>query len=342
MIFVLGFIFTFIFCVAHMGETTINHVLDEAEIKHRHFERKYGDLYYMTHIDDFKVELARSKNGIPFQYTENNKNYKKAEILIFGDSFFELNKFVNIPELLSNHLNENISFIRSYKPLNYLDQAKNVKQIIFELSERFFFDVFNQSLLDKSIKAKKSFKGKVRDVIFPKNIENRYNLILKRSYFSNDLYNFVMTKKYQLFGLINKNVIQSNEDKELLFLSDYLIGNKNNNIFNDNRKVFIEAYSYLKRFNDEVLRKYKTKVLFVIIPNKGTVMYPFDKNKVYNQFLPRLYKEFEKDSLNYVNLYDDFVNSKENLYYKTDTHWNEKAVEITFNKLQKTIAYKWN
>jgi len=51
----------------------------------------------------------------------------------------------------------------------------------------------------------------------------------------------------------------------------------------------------------------------------------------YNNFLPRLSKELDERGVNYVDLYNEFINSPDTLYFGTDTHWNKKGVDKALN-----------
>ena len=53
----------------------------------------------------------------------------------------------------------------------------------------------------------------------------------------------------------------------------------------------------------------------------------------YNNLLPRLHEGLRKRGIVYVDLYSEFNQSKDNLYYRTDTHWNDKGVALTVNKI---------
>ena len=83
--------------------------------------------------------------------------------------------------------------------------------------------------------------------------------------------------------------------------------------------------------------KYNMKMVFMPIPSKYTVYHDLLNNDEYNDFLPLLYKGLKERSITVINLYDEYINSDEILYYGTDTHWNRKGLDIAVNKTIKVI-----
>jgi hypothetical protein len=69
------------------------------------------------------------------------------------------------------------------------------------------------------------------------------------------------------------------------------------------------------------------------IPNKYTLYHKFINNDAYNDFLPRLFAELDKRHICYIDVYHEFKNNSDTLYFGTDTHWNSKGIDIALNVL---------
>ena len=57
-------------------------------------------------------------------------------------------------------------------------------------------------------------------------------------------------------------------------------------------------------------------------------------------FARSLFQEMQKANLNYIDLHTPLFKARdagESLYWKTDSHWNEKAVEISVEALEKVV-----
>ena len=65
-----------------------------------------------------------------------------------------------------------------------------------------------------------------------------------------------------------------------------------------------------------------------------------DKVKVLLFFARSLFQEMQKANLNYIDLHTPLFKARdagESLYWKTDSHWNEKAVKISVEALEKVV-----
>jgi hypothetical protein len=254
--------------------------------------------------------------------------------MIFGDSYFEVNTFANIPERLSDAYS--VSFVRSRRPFAYLDQAKTLKHIIIELSERSFYIMFDQGIMNQNHQNTMiPFHRKAKNLLFPRKLENRYDLMLRRSYLTNLAYNKIQTLKFDWFG-IHHDEVHISDDESTLFLSYYLEGERLENIFRPIDHHFDTAYQYLKRFEQLVVQTYQIKPIFIIVPNKGTISYTSD-HKRYNQLIPTLQKYMSNDSIRFIDVYHAFKSAESPVYYKTDTHWNENGLTITYDLLMREL-----
>ena len=78
-------------------------------------------------------------------------------------------------------------------------------------------------------------------------------------------------------------------------------------------------------------------VLWVIPPNRN---YFFQYKNKEDFFARSLFQEMQKANLNYIDLHTPLFKARdagESLYWKTDSHWNEKAVEISVEALEKVV-----
>ena len=92
----------------------------------------------------------------------------------------------------------------------------------------------------------------------------------------------------------------------------------------------------IEKLAAELKVKYNIYLILLPIPAKYTVNHHHLNNDKYSNFLPKLYKELDKRGIKHIKLYEEFMNSDELLYHKTDSHWNEKGIELT---LKNTVQY---
>ncbi|NJK95978.1 MAG: hypothetical protein HC905_14620 [Bacteroidales bacterium] len=73
-------------------------------------------------------------------------------------------------------------------------------------------------------------------------------------------------------------------------------------------------------------------MIFLAVPSKYTIYHKLLNNDLYNNFLPRLYKELESRKIPVVKLLDHYQKSDELLYYPTDAHWTQAGLDIALKK----------
>lgn len=78
--------------------------------------------------------------------------------------------------------------------------------------------------------------------------------------------------------------------------------------------------------------------VFTIAPNKNTLYeqgMPYNYSIKYNENsnLDNLTEALENSQVNYCNLYNEFINQDEVLYFKRDSHWNNKGALLAYNSI---------
>ncbi|MBN2350164.1 MAG: hypothetical protein JXJ22_15095 [Bacteroidales bacterium] len=320
-----------------------------------HFEfTKYGELYYFNHITKFREEnLPMAK--IKYRDTEKHPKLDKADIITYGDSFFDICRTTSYSEMLADSMSEKVHYQRISEPywenvLNYL-KANNYHSdtprfLIYETTERYINLRFSDSMSIKKLnldqnksKFKKYFKN-IISVIFKENSEDMYTLFLRRSYFTSFMYTKIADIKFECFGYLSPTtpVYAFKNNKPWLFFHE-TVDENSTSIQYQHSQDQINTYcenilSLSKKLKDE----FNLTLIFLPVPNKISI-YPElaeDKNFKYNYLLPLIYKKLDELKVHYIDLYDPFKNSGEYLYYGTDSHWNAKGIEMAVDK---TIEY---
>ena len=307
---------------------------------------KYGEMYYFSQISHFKEDMPKAE--YKFRLSDKNASLDEAEIIAFGDSFFDFNRQKTVADRLQDTLGMRVHAANAWFPLEYLEENKykkgREKTFIFEIVERnipyrFYnaHEIPSGSSQSAENGIRSGFAG-LKKLIFPENSEELYNKLLKESYLTNLPYSTIATAKFDMFGYISSQTPVYNLDKfdyPLLFY--YLTVDKNNttSFYYDHTDDLINRYcDNLEDLALKLKTEYNFNMVFLPVPNKYTVLYkeinPDDK---YDDFLPRLYAEMNKRNLTYVNIYDDFVRSDKQLYYGTDTHWTQNGVDIAVERL---------
>ncbi len=161
---------------------------------------KYGDLYYNNCIDNFKEDLPEQLR--PYRLSERNPEVNDAQVLTYGDSYFNVSFQKTLPERLTDTLNVGVFSYNTQDPtqsnpfclLNQLAYKKTDKPRVFilESAERNIPTKYGEPYdvnCEEVYVAHKTFRAKLlHEYIFKSSAEQLFNLVLKRSYLTSGIY----------------------------------------------------------------------------------------------------------------------------------------------------------
>ncbi len=122
----------------------MNFSLSEKMDVETHDFTRYGDLYYYNCISEFKQDFPAPVRK--YRLSEKNPSLNNADILTFGDSFFDVSFQKTLPERLSDTLNLKVYSYMTQDPTqanpfcilnsNAYNKTGHSKYIIYETIER--------------------------------------------------------------------------------------------------------------------------------------------------------------------------------------------------------------
>jgi len=300
----------------------------------------YGENYYNSGlIRHFREDLPQAE--YKFRFSTKNKSPQQADILLFGDSHFDYSRQTTFAERIADSLKVDVFLHRLEKPhkgnaLAFLNDANyksdKRKLVFYESSERY---VISRSIIEYQdvgiISKYNPLYQKLKTLrfkIFNPSSDNLYNTFLKKSYLTNYLYSEITTIKFDLFKYMNGQI------------KDYVIDQQNGSwIFHREPVEFFNRTDIsdslishcamnIQKMQEKFRENYNLELIYIILPEKYVMYNIKNTNKKYHQFVPRMQKEFDKLGIPYIDLYSDFADNEQVLYYKTDTHWNKMGVDI--------------
>jgi len=316
----------------------MNSVLSEKMDRETRDFNKYGDLYYYNCITHFKQDFPPPLRK--YRLSEKNPELNEADILTFGDSFFDFSFQTTFPERLSDTLNQKVYSFITQDPtqsnpfciLNHGTYKKRTvqKYVIFETIERNIPVKFSTGfdIHCMNVKSKRRIHDEVRNFIFKENSETVYALLLKRGRFVHHLYSFFATMRFDLCGYISPltSKYKLENDPWLFYEKEY--GNEPGGFYYQYSDKELNTFAdNILRLSRDIKSAYNLDLIFMPVPNKYTVYHTMINNDRYNNFLPRLYAELDKRGVIYINLYKEYKSANDTFYYGTDTHWNKKGID---------------
>lgn len=327
----------------------MNGILSEKMDQETRDFNKYGELYYFSCIKDFKVKFKQQYKK--YRLSDQNPEITSADVLTYGDSFFDCSFQKNIPEILSDTLDLKVySYVTRdpsrANPFCLLNESgyKNSagpKVLIYESVERNIPERFDEPFSNScfsNLVPKKSVKDEIMGFIFKKNSENLYDVMLKQSYLTSKVYAAISTFKFRAFGYISPLTAKYTTNPEPWLFHEKEYGHELGGFYYKYSDEEIMTYAEnILVLKNNLKSQYNLDMVFMPIPTKYTIYHKLINNHQYNNFLPRLYEELDRRGIKYVDLYNEYVKSPDILYHGTDTHWNEKGVKIALDKVLKTV-----
>ncbi len=336
---IFGLISLYLFIILRFnGEP--EHLLDSEFFKaYKNYE--YGDLYFLNYIDNFRIPTPPLEKE--YFDSEPKTEINDAEILIFGDSFFAVDARVkNVPGRITETLKKKVFFIRSNDVLSVLEMNKYVKKdrkyLILESVERNIPELLagRHNIMIQ----KKSTINDIIEIVKKVNLEQRYTYILQRGFLTHYMYKKLATLKFNLFGYITSLTPVYKKEPPWLFYCQEVDDRKTSFYYKFTDEEITTICDNLLELNNQLIEKYNIDLIFLPIPNKYTIYHKLLNNDEYNNFLPKIYSEMIKRNVKVCNIYDSFINSEKELYYPTDTHWNEEGIKITVSQLLRIIDFE--
>lgn len=329
------FFFTSFLCIAlfvlvHMQPEFINKCLRAPEKAGYDDFRPKGDLYYMCQVDNFNDYVPPAK----YKFRESFKQSPpdSADVIIFGDSFFDHSRFPSIADRLHDSLGLKVCMIRNYYlPDSILAKAKKGALIIAGIVERNIIETYRE---DGNNAPSNSYKTKLLNYIFPWDLERRYLLLSRRSCLTEGACDGIATFSFNFFHLYNRG-IQLDSASDKIFLGD-VFRQPSKNPFKKITDLQIDSVVTQIQLTANKITRSGHAFIFFPLPNKETIYY--HSNTPYNNFLPALYAKLKQRNIQVVDVYSLFKeNAAGELYFRTDTHWNGNGISLGFNELRKIL-----
>ncbi len=326
-------------------EVVFNGTLKEDVVDGYWDRTKYGELYYFSMINHFREE------GLPpaerkFEHSAKQSSVEDCEILVFGDSFFEFSRHKQFPEKLADDFHKKVHFVNNDHPLDYLSSVGYrdtiPKLVLLERVERYLPVSFREEQVFPAEDAQNIDADSPLDYVFGKLFykpsEELYDVMLKRSYLTTDLYSFFATLKFDLYGKISSLTPEYlvEDDTSWLFYHDQVNEERTSFYYQHTREQMDSIADHMMNLATVLQDTFNMQLVYLPIPAKYTLYHNLINDDAYNEFLPRLYRELDERNVKNISVYDDFARSDTLLYYRTDSHWNQAGIDIAY---EKTLLY---
>ena len=310
---------------------------------------RYGDLYGMSNLPQYKFELELFKHYNPKPGRQNTNRV----LYIIGDSFLADKILYGAFDAFDNVIFLDRRF--AFGPIK-LDSTKQ-NYLIMEFAERNLvtYDISktdetrwtsneiknglnfsNAPRLGNQLPAASIFE-RVGNIIFNKALSRNLELILFDNKLATSFKEVKASLNYKLFNRVAKEVTEST-DKKRLFYNTTVDTASLQSAFRPKTRAALDSIVR----NLDIARDYYRaigfkKVFLSVIPNAVSIY--DDKRMPYNHLLERVE---QKTDLPVIPLYKTFKAEKRNLFYRSDTHWNPQGLDTWVNEADKVLTSNLN
>lgn len=299
----------------------------------------HGELYFSSYIDLFATKIE-SKAHYRKRLYDPDRDINKAEILTFGDSFFEFPLEKPFSLRLADTLEKEVYHANCYYVMEYLDTSNYVrsqpKVLLLDIVERYFpwlFSTDNKVFLDQNRIRKRGLFNR----IFLEDAEKKYTVFLQRSIFTHYLYSRVNTIKFNVLGHTPSVIPKFSRDPVMGFYVETVNDQVTSAYHHWEDEEIEEMCDNILDLKNSLKEKYNLELLIMPMPNPYTIYRDLIGDTRYNDLLPRLYKGFRKRNIRHIELMNKFLAADEMVYHGTDTHWNKKGQDIALRLVMKEL-----
>lgn len=292
---------------------------------------RYGDLYRMSNLAQFKVPLQ--KCNIP-ETTESNH----TSLILLGDSFTENER------IEKNHFkgldNYQRFFITDTIRIKIDTTKRNI--LIIETVERHFRERFVKPYMNLQLVDNESDTGKIdgRSILeriikghIPYSAE-RHESVLFSSNFFLTFKEWKAWVNWHCFNRVDKNVMLSKDKKHILYYADA----QSSGIHSSFDKISDNEVTKMVENLNLTYQHYKKlgfdEVYLTIAPNKTSIL-GTDLGK-YNHLIDRI-QQHSSLKMPFFDVYTPFKKSKKMLYDIGDTHWNCDGKQIWLDEVNEKL-----
>ncbi|WP_428328415.1 hypothetical protein [Mucilaginibacter sp.] len=307
---------------------------------------RYGDLYGVSFLHDYKFPLEPFK-----EYNRDGRKPLTGRILyIIGDSYLA-------DKTLSGAFDgfDNVVYLDRRFPFGpiTLDSTRQ-NYLIMEFAERNLNDyalgkTAEKRWAAKDIAAKLNFNpttaNSAADAYLPTSIPERINKVIFNKDLSRNLELLLFDDKlftpikelkaainYKLFGRVAKEVAVSTDKKRLLMNITVDTSNRESDFRNVNDGELKKLIGNLDDANKYYLSIGFKKVILSVVPNAVSVY--DDKRMPYNHLLERVE---QNNRFPVISIFNKFKTAPDNIYYRSDTHWNPTGLDTWIKEVNKNI-----
>ena len=256
-------------------------------------------------------------------------------MIVFGDSFMNFRWLPSFPALLAERLDTPVHFAMDHYPRSLLREVGYEGQpgrvALFAVGERGIRDGFfvRGPGWGERMRKRRRTQAPFFQMLMEGRAEPRYRALLQLSRLTHRAYKWIATRKFDWFGYISPLTPVYALDPPVLFHQESVDGGPKSFQYAHPEEEIRTICDRIATLRDDLRETHGLEMIFMAIPNKISIHHDLVWPEAeYNAFIPRVQDGLAARGVPYVDLYGAFSASDAQLYFLSDTHWNENGIAL--------------
>ena len=297
-----------------------------------------GDLVGLSYL---YYEKKFWKNGHFSFRTAGCDGNKNINLVLWGDSYT-----YNIPDSAFSCLSSYQFGRRYFQKLNYYIDTSKRNILLIEISERFVLEYFRGTgiydFVAKTYNTKDAVsvdlpqsghavKGTL-DKFFNPNINQNIEYNLFNYNFISDIRKTKAWVNYHFFSRASGDVVIADNDSYLFLKEAVDLNNPKSSYAPVAPPSFRRVIKTLNDIYEHYREEGFAEVYLSVIPNPSSIIQPSG----YNKLIPMLQTDTSL-KIKLIDIYTPFVNTRKDVYWHGDTHWNNTGLNMWIDEVNKML-----
>ncbi|RXK49663.1 hypothetical protein [Aquirufa rosea] len=311
---------------------------------------RYGDLYGLSYLSDFRILQDTNKLALPSQVDTLPKSY---DLTILGDSY--LYSFFHENPAYFNRVSS-VNLYRWSDTMQHLirPKSKNKQVLLIECVERNMWarvnladarlrldvqksdlpKVGNNSLKDVWLSQLDRFDASVRKALYHPSLESNLDFVLFNWGLLGPIKELKADFIWHVLGRTNPDV-QVSQDAQFLYLRETVDVNSQGSSFRSlNKEEIDQMVQKLNEIQAYYLRYGFDEVIISLIPNPVSIL--ATENGSLNRAIPQI-KEHPALKVKFLDPTSSLKKGAELNFSKSDSHWTLRGAQIWLNDLNQIL-----
>ncbi|ODS80200.1 MAG: hypothetical protein ABS46_15010 [Cytophagaceae bacterium SCN 52-12] len=299
-------------------------------------EYRYGDLFNLTHLPQFKEELVKCRSTL----TSSKRSSRPIHLYAVGDSFLEPGR-IDSSDLIADQYR----FMKWGDFMHFKLDTSAVNIVLIESIERHFRQHLETPPVSHFIPdtadfiekwEEKRWMAKIDNFVYADRVGGQISLLLTGNPLGLKFKELKSSFNYHVFDRHESSVTISGDGRDIVYYldTDTLNFPYTSGFSRISESRIDSVVSSLNETREKLLDMGFDHLIFSVIPNKSTILMP--DYGVYNRLIERVQSHPDL-KVPYVSIINEFRAMGRNAFLLSDSHWTCDGRLVWLTKVNESL-----